>query len=389
MQGAQAELILPKARKAGAGRVAPASLRVVVLSLLACAACLGGPWGWAATAAKSSDASVTAASADVPAPTAASAAASPSVTAPDPAVAPTVSADTLFRRPIVIGASASDGFGVSVRERGAAPGDGVSVSLADILRVAVTSPRTVEGYSSSMAFANPGPILSGEMARAVRQSPTIVIGIDFLFWYVYGTSDATGAPMRSREDRLANLDRGLAQVDVALGRGVPVVIGDIPDMKAAIGKMLSRAQVPDAATLDAVNARIGEWSTTRPGARVFGLRGSVASIAKNGALRAGGTDWSVDDHGPLLLRDELHPSFPGLVALASAVVESAATLLPGESRQAFESSFEFDPMMIRRRLLDERARELGDARTRGAAATAPAQPAGAPDAAPAAAPAGR
>jgi hypothetical protein len=257
----------------------------------------------------------------------------------------------------VIGASASDGFGVSVRENGAKPGDGVGVSLADILRVALKAPRTVEAYSSSMVFANPGPILSGEMERALRHSPSIVIGIDFLFWYVYGTSSAGGAPMRTPEQRMANLELGLAQADLALARGIPVIVGDIPDMKAAIGKMLSRAQVPDAATLDAVNARIREWASSRPGARVFRLRESVMSISANGSMRAGGTDWSVDDHGPLLLRDELHPSFAGLVAVASAVIESAATLLPEESRAAFESSFDFDPMWIRRRLLDERVRE--------------------------------
>ncbi len=297
----------------------------------------------------------------------------------DPTAAPAVNAATLFERPIIIGASASDGFGVSVREHGAKPGDGVGVTLADILRVALKAPRTVEAYSSSMVFANPGPILSGEMERALRHSPSIVIGIDFLFWYVYGTSSATGAPMRTPEQRMANLELGLAQADLALARGTPVIIGDIPDMKAAIGKMLSRAQVPDATTLDAVNAHIREWARSRPGARVFSLRESVMSISTNGSMRAGGTDWSVDDHGPLLLRDELHPSFAGLVAVASAVIESAATLLPEDSRAAFESSFEFDPMWIRRRLLDERARELDDVRSRKwpDAAAPQAAPAGA------------
>ena len=297
------------------------------------------------------------------APSASTAAGTP--TAPlDPTIAPTASAATLFSRPVVIGASASDGFGISVREHGAKPGDGVSVSLADILRVALHDRRTVEAYASSMAFANPGPVLSGEMQRALRQSPTIVIGIDFLFWYVYGTEDAAGGLMRSREQRLENLERGLAQVDMALARGIPAIIGDIPDMKAAVGKMLSRAQVPDAATLDAVNARIREWAQSRPGVRVFGLRESVMSINTNGSMRAGGTDWSVDDHGPLLLRDELHPSFPGLVAVASSVVEAAASLLPEDSRAAFVASFDLDPMMVRRRLLNERTSELDAVRTR-------------------------
>ena len=307
----------------------------------------------------------------------------------DPTAAPHASPDTLFSRAVVIGASASDGFGLSVRENGAKPGDGVSVSLADILRVALSGRHTVEAYASSMVFVNPGPILSGEMERALRQSPTIILGIDYLFWYVYGTVDAAGAPMRTPEQRLANLERGLAQADAALAHGIPVIVGDIPDMKAAIGKMLSRAQVPDHATLDAVNARIREWAQSRPGARVFGLRESVMSISTNGSMRAGGTDWSVDDHGPLLLRDELHPSFPGLVAVASSVVESAATLLPQDSRAAFEASFDLDPMMVRRRLLDERAREMEAVRSRKGAEAPADSPAPSAPAAPGASSAAR
>lgn len=392
-----------RAAMRAATRAASALLLIPVACATLCAACSersDGPNGRAAPAAQPQvhaddsaqpSARALGSAADAPADSP-SPAASTAALPLDPTIAPTAGAATLFNRPIVIGASASDGFGISVREHGAKPGDGVSVSLADILRVALVGRHTVEGYASSMTFVNPGPILSGEMERALRQSPTIVVGIDFLFWFVYGTEDAAGGLMRSREQRLENLERGLAQVDIALARGIPVIVGDIPDMKAAIGKMLSRAQVPDADTLDAVNARIREWAQSRPGVRVFGLRESVMSINSNGSMRAGGTDWSVDDHGPLLLRDELHPSFAGLVAVASSVVEASATLLPEDSRAAFVSSFDLDPMMVRRRLLDERAAELQEVRSRRAAPAQPepAAPAAAPGAspAPAAAPLG-
>lgn len=357
MQGAEALLIRISARYRAAARATGALLLISVACTIASAACPQGADATASGIAPSPQPSGAASASEATATAAAS----------DPTVAPRASADTIFSRAVVIGASASDGFGLSVRENGAKPGDGVSVSLADILRVALNGRHTVEAYSSSMVFVNPGPILSGEMDRALRQSPSIILGIDFLFWYVYGTVDATAEAMRTPEQRLANLERGLAQADRALSRGIPVIVGDIPDMKAAIGKMLSRAQVPDHATLDAVNSRIREWAQSRPGARVFGLRESVMSIATNGSMRAGGTEWSVDDHGPLLLRDELHPSFTGLVAVASSVIESAATLLPQESRAAFEASFDLDPMMVRRRLLDERAREMEAVRSRSTA----------------------
>lgn len=354
MQGAEALLKQVPARFRAAARASCALLLISLACSIASAACPQGGDGAALGTSPSPQ----------PSPAASAGEATATAAASDPTVAPHASADTLFSRPVVIGASASDGFGLSVREHGAKPGDGVSVSLADILRVGLNGRHPVEGYASSMVFVNPGPILAGEMDRALRQSPSIVIGIDYLFWYVYGTKDALGAPMRTADERLANLERGLAQADRALSRGIPVIVGDIPDMKAAIGKMLSRAQVPDPATLDAVNSRIREWAQSRPGARVFGLRESVMSINTNGSMRAGGTEWSVDDHGPLLLRDELHPSFTGLVAVASSVIESAATLLPQESRAAFEASFDLDPMMVRRRLLDESAREREAVRSR-------------------------
>jgi lysophospholipase L1-like esterase len=382
VQGSEALLNQLPARSRAVARAAAALRLISVTCAIACAACSDRRDQPAATPAPvtPTETARDAVPHTAPAAEAVQPAAAPERhVATDPTAAPTVDAATLFERPIIIGASASAGFGISLREHGAKPGDGVGVSLADILRVAHGAPRTVEAYSSSMAFANPGPILSGEMQRALRHSPSVVIGIDFLFWYVYGTNDATGAPMGTREQRLANTDRGLAQMDLALAQRIPVIVGDIPDMKAAIGKMLGREQVPDASTLDAVNARIREWASSRPGARVFSLRESVMSISTNGSMRAGGTDWSVDDHGPLLLRDELHPSFAGLVAVASAVIESAATLLPEDSRAAFEASFEFDPMWIRRRLLDERARELDDVRSRKSpdAAAPQAAPAGA------------
>lgn len=232
------------------------------------------------------------------------------------------------------------------------------MSLADILRAAATHMHPVEQYASSMVFANPGPILSGEIDRALRRSPTLVVGADFLFWYVYGTVNAQGGPMRSREDRLANLDRGLAQVDRVLAQRIPFIVGDVPDMKAAIGRMLSRAQVPDAATLDAANARIAEWARSRPGVRIVSLRECVSSIVSNGSMRAGGREWTVDDHGPLLLDDELHPSFPGTVAVASGIVEVASQLLPEPERASLIAQFDFNPGTIRQRLLEGRSRRL-------------------------------
>jgi len=263
----------------------------------------------------------------------------------------------LYDRIAVVGASASDGFGVSVRAD-APPADStakkpipIRMNLSDILRYAATSqPVIMHHYSSGFFFANPGPTGRGEIYRALKIKPTLVLGLDFLFWYVYGTVTAEGKPMATGADRLSNLELGLEQLDRIVNAGIPLVIADIADMHDAIGKMLSENQVPDVQTIENANTRIMEWVKARPLVKIMPLSQILETLKKGGSIELAGKSWNPAELGALLQDDQLHPTFAGTVVIAAGLIDLAKTNDPSTP-----PPFDFDPKLIRERVLEKAA----------------------------------
>ena len=263
----------------------------------------------------------------------------------------------LYDRIAVVGASASDGFGVSVRAD-APPVDStakkpipIRMNLSDILRYAATPGRVImHHYSSGFFFANPGPIGQGEIYRALKIKPTLVLGLDFLFWYVYGTVTAEGKPMTTSAERLSNLELGLEQLDRIVNAGIPLVIADIADMHDAIGKMLSENQVPDVQTIGSANVRIMEWVKARPLVKIMPLSQILETLKKGGSIDLAGKSWNPAELGELLQDDQLHPTFAGTVVIAAGLIDLAKTNDPSTP-----PPFDFDPKLIRERVLKKAA----------------------------------
>jgi len=290
----------------------------------------------------------------------------------------------LYGRIVVIGASASDGFGVFIQstETAAAsdpktepkdvdapkprPSPPVGVSLAMILRQAGSHATpgaadvptshaapalpTIRHFTSGFFFANPGPVARSEVDRALDAQPSLVLALDYLFWFAYGTVSAEGEPMHDGAQRLENLERGLQQLQRIIDAGAPVVLGDIPDMRESIGRMLSKAQVPDVETIAKANERIRAWILERPSTRLLPLSEVQAGLRERRPVQLGGREWTSTDELPLLQKDQLHPTFVGTVAIASALIDTA---------RAFDSDapapFRFDPEEIRRKILEAKA----------------------------------
>ena len=265
----------------------------------------------------------------------------------------------LYDRIAVVGASASDGFGVSVRAD-APPADStakkpipIRMNLSDVLRYAATSQRVImHHYSSGFFFANPGPTGQGEIYRALKIKPTLVLGLDFLFWYVYGTVTADGKPMTTGADRFSNLELGLEQLDRIVNAGIPLVIADIADMHDAIGKMLSENQVPDIDTIEKVNARIMEWVKARPLVKIMPLAQILETLKKGGSIDLAGKSWNPAELGALLQDDQLHPTFAGTVVIAAGLIDLAQSNDPST-----QPPFDFDPKLIRKRVLEKPLRK--------------------------------
>jgi hypothetical protein len=149
-----------------------------------------------------------------------------------------------------------------------------------------------------------------QLDRLEHRKPTLVVGIDFLFWFLYGYPQKTG-------DRLELFDRGL---ELLSGIEAPLVIGDIPDCSAAIGHMLAHSMVPDAKTRAEANRRLTEWADKKPNVSVVPLSKFVASSEADNAITAGPVTFPEMTTRRLLQADRLHPTHTGCAALALAVM---------------------------------------------------------------------
>lgn len=265
---------------------------------------------------------------------------------------------SIFDRVGLIGASATAGFGVRVDALGA---DGVSreihgADLGDVFRAACVRPATLSRYGTMFFFMDPIGTGRSEVDRVLRFKPTCVLAVDFLFWYGYGAVNAQGTPLRNEDERLALLEVGLAQLDRIVETGVPLVVGDFPDMHEAVGKMLSKEQMPATKTLEQLNARLAKWASTHPNVRVLHLSTLAPSLDRGDPIEIRGRVWSKKADGALLQSDRLHPTFAGAMAMLAKACELAeiCATRDGGSAPVFTACDEtmcFEPSKVTERFL--------------------------------------
>ncbi len=216
---------------------------------------------------------------------------------PSPGPAPQSVHPAPLARIAVIGASLASGF-----RNGAGEED---VPFGAVLDSMLLMPHeTPLDLGTAMFFLDPEGYGSREVEQALRWRPSLVVALDFPFWYVYGSG------FEDEEARLSHLERGLAELDRF---HCPLVVGDLPDMRAAIGTMLSRNQVPHPETLERASARIREWVRQRARRAPTTLFSLVERAARRPSGPApGGQAWLQPDH--------LHPTLGGSIALGSELL---------------------------------------------------------------------
>jgi hypothetical protein len=255
---------------------------------------------------------------------------------------------SVTERIAVVGASASDGFGVAVSNGSAKPFKAELVDMRDVLLAAArpSTTRLVAHYATGMFFSD--PVVRGEDAitRALDTKPTLLLAADFLFWYAYGGGGIGKTPIRTEADRASLFEQGLVQLDRVVTAGVPLVVGNLPDMRASKGRMMAAMQLPEAATLDALNARLAEWVRAKRAVRLLPLTAVTDETRSGEPIRIGSFEWDPGRHGPVMQRDRLHPAFPGLVALTQRTMECAI----GDA--ACRERFDFTPQDVKARILD-------------------------------------
>ncbi|MEZ6038501.1 MAG: hypothetical protein R3F29_13540 [Planctomycetota bacterium] len=221
----------------------------------------------------------------------------------------------------IIGASVSGGF-----EDGplfGAEQQGESVTLQQLLKkwcgehCKVTTHSPVE---MMMLFRDPLGVGEKEVTMAARRKPDVVLAIDFLFWFSYGYVRGDEA-----EARAALLQQGLGLLQRL---DVPVVIGDLPDMKDAATRMLNPRQVPSKEMLAQLNAAVAKWDREHDSVTSMPLAAFVSEMREKGVVLP------LAD-GPLQLAplalqqaDRLHATRLGMAMLGFRMQDTLRSLFP-------------------------------------------------------------
>ena len=223
-------------------------------------------------------------------------------------------------RVVVIGASMSVGFGAGR-------------NFPQVLEAAMRTPHEpVLGLGDGFLFLDPRPTAARQVEKALDSDPTLVVAIDFLFWFGYGNLDASGGPIELESERLELLETGLALLEDFT---CPLVIGDFPDMSGAVGKMLAPAQMPAKTTLPLLSKRVREWAAAREQTLVLPLAEAVAKLGSPEEIRMGRHTFPAGSK--LLQPDGLHASLNGLVAVSQYLCDELV-----KHGLAREEDFEFD-----------------------------------------------
>jgi len=212
-----------------------------------------------------------------------------------------------WERIVMVGASVSAGFTESE------PLGGPSTRqfrLSRYVDAALLVPHEpVQNLANTFFFITPELMGRQQIDQALKAKPTLVLGVDFLFWFCYGE----GA---TDEERLQRFEMGLKMLEAVK---CPLVLGDIPDASAAVNGMLRPDQIPTTNAMAAANQRLSKWAATRPNVAILRLSQFMRTVQANQALTIHAYNLPEGKTRILLQADKLHPSLPGcaLVALAT------------------------------------------------------------------------
>ena len=194
---------------------------------------------------------------------------------------------------------------------------GRPTSFGDFLTAAQKVPGSVHDAWHPEFFLDPVGRGTELRETALKAKPTLVIGIDFLFWFAYGYM-----PDARRAD---SLERGLGLLEAI---ECPLVIADLPDMRRASDPtevmipFLAPRQIPSVETLATLNARIEAWAKERKGVTVLPLSRFVRSIEEETPITVRDETYESDDLIDLLQDDLLHPSPEGYALLTQLLFET-------------------------------------------------------------------
>jgi hypothetical protein len=228
-----------------------------------------------------------------------------------------VAAESPWSRVVVIGASASAGFVL------AEPFGGTNTTRCKLnyyLDAAITAPHApVKNLASALVFFNAEAFAPVQILAATNARPTLVIGVDFLFWFCYGIA-------HNDAERAQRFETGLKLLEHLR---CPLVVGDIPDASAATNTgIISAEQVPSEAARRAANIRLRAWAATRPQVTVVPLAEFMRATMANEAIKVHNATIPAGKTRALLQADQLHPNPRGAAVLTLGILDALVARQP-------------------------------------------------------------
>ena len=228
-----------------------------------------------------------------------------------------VGAESPWQRVVMIGASASAGFVLTEPLGGEQT---THCKLSYYLDAAIKTPHApVKNLATALMFMNPEAFARMQIAAATNARPTLVVGVDFLFWFCYGDA-------RSDAERAQRFESGLKLLDQIR---CPLVIGDIPDASAATNTgIISSEMVPSTAARLAANKRLQSWAAAHPQVTIVPLAAFMRATMANQAVTIHGRVLAAGKTRGLIQDDQLHPNPRGAAVLTLGILDALVAKQP-------------------------------------------------------------
>ena len=250
-----------------------------------------------------------------------------------------------LERVAVIGASVSWGYGAHIPFQADGYVHRELVHFSDVLEASLADEHDIEHHDANMAFFNSPVIIGRRLARNARElKPSMVLALDFLFWYGYGSHGIDRTVHQDSESRLALLEAGLSQLD---SFDCPVFVFDFPDMSPAVGRVLRESQVPTPEELVMLNERLHEWAAEHDNVSVLEVTRLTEQMRADTGFTIEELTYPPGSMSRLMQRDKLHPTADGDIALAQFVLRRIDALMDSID----EDDYFQDPKHVRERLV--------------------------------------
>jgi formylglycine-generating enzyme required for sulfatase activity len=214
-------------------------------------------------------------------------------------------APEVLSRPLVLGATVSAGYRLPNR-------------LADVIDATIYGRTSVTDLSHPGFPLDPAAAARSSIESAAPLSPSVVLAVDWVFWFVHRAS--------TPGERAVALTEGLFLLETFR---CPVFVGTLPSVSVPVPGPgpANRFRGLEAEERHALNRRIVDWAARKDRFFVLPVEQWYEAFRFRGGILLGAGEHEFAPER-WLQPDSLHPTADGALALAILSLESACGVLP-------------------------------------------------------------